>query len=263
MSRPTPIEEYLFDLRGYTIVPGALDADHVADINGWTEGLPALKAGQRYAGMEVHTYRGADGMNLQNVCEGGPMFERLIDHPAWIDLVRHYLGVHAPFIHEMFLNVRDKGGYIGIHGGGAIVDGRVKGGIIDGQWCVQYMTVILALRDVGPGDGATVIVPGSHKSALRHPRQKTSGGISEAFGEAVEGAVEVHLKAGDALIFNDSLLHGSSTRANEGERRTIVMRYLPDSYAHRHGYEPSPQLLARLSEQKRKIVQPREPRRTP
>ena len=31
-------------------------------------------------------------MNLQNIIEGGEIFERLIDHPAWIDLVRHYIG---------------------------------------------------------------------------------------------------------------------------------------------------------------------------
>ena len=28
----------------------------------------------------------------------------------------------------------------------------------------------MALTDIGPGDGATMVVPGSHKSNIRHPQ---------------------------------------------------------------------------------------------
>ena len=36
-----------------------------------------------------------------------------------------------------------------------------------------------------------------------------------------------YLKAGDALIFNDHLLHGSTARINPGQRRMVCFRYLP------------------------------------
>ena len=113
---PTPMEEYLFDLHGYTIVKGALDPDHVRAMNGFLDALPSLEIDQWYGNIDVHTYKGIDGMNLQNIIEGGEIFERLIDHPAWIDLVRHYIGPHdRPFINEGFINIRRQGGYIGVH----------------------------------------------------------------------------------------------------------------------------------------------------
>ena len=55
------------------------------------------------------------------------------------------------------------------------------------------ISIIVALEDIGPGDGATVLVPASHKSLVGHPFQQqmqTEGGL-------VEGAEEMHLKAGD------------------------------------------------------------------
>ena len=51
-------------------------------------------------------------------------------------------------------------------------------------------------------DAATTIVPGSHKSLLLHPRvhSKDNGeGNMRVDGATLEGAVEVHLKAGDAV----------------------------------------------------------------
>jgi hypothetical protein len=85
------------------------------------------------------------------------------------------------------------------------------------------MSVIIALTDIVPGDGATVLVPGSHKSMIKHPVQQqmqTEGGL-------VEGAEEMHLRAGDAIVFNDRLCHGSAARVNEGDRRILCFRYLP------------------------------------
>jgi ectoine hydroxylase-related dioxygenase (phytanoyl-CoA dioxygenase family) len=91
----------------------------------------------------------------------------------------------------------------------------------------RYMSIIIALTDIGPGDGATVLVPGSkrmplfhslavlqtllsyqhcescvgHKSMIKHPAQQQM--VTE--GSLVEGAEEMYLRAGDALLFNDSL----------------------------------------------------------
>ena len=48
--------------------------------------------------------------------------------------------------------------------------------------------------------------------------------ISDAL---LEGAKEVHMRAGDALLFTDSMLHGATARRNAGQRRTVVMRYMP------------------------------------
>jgi ectoine hydroxylase-related dioxygenase (phytanoyl-CoA dioxygenase family) len=75
--------------------------------------------------------------------------------------------------------------------------------------------------------------------------------------------VELLLKAGDALLFTDGVAHGSSARKNPGYRRTLLYRYCPAWISTRWNYLPSPELMARLTEERRKIVQPVKPRVTP
>lgn len=257
---PDVLEEYLFDLKGFAVIRGAIDTAHLAAINQWIDELPQLALGESLGNVAVHTYGSQDGLNLQNIIEGGEIFERLLDHPSWIGRVRHYVGSrHRPYVSESFLNVRKAAGYIGAHSGGHVVDSRKRSGRDRGQWCCSYLTLLLALTDVGPGDGATAVVPGSHKSDLAHPRQDARGGISQASGEELEGAEEVYLKAGDALLLNDFACHASARRRNTGERRMIIFRYVPEIYAHRWGYVPSPELISRISESQRAIVQPNTP----
>ena len=261
---PSPMEEYLFDLRGYTVIRQALDPEHVRGVNAWIDALPPLETEQWHGNIYVHTYGGVDGTNLQDIIEGGDIFERLIDHPAWIDEVRHYVGPSAqPYIYEAFLNIRDAGEYIGVHSGGHNIDHHQRSGRSRGQWVCSMLSLLLPLTDVGPGDGATVAVPGSHKSDFPHPMQNRRGGITQEPGDAIEEAIEIHLKAGDGLLFNDALCHGSAERTNPAERRMLSLRYVPSLLGHRFGYVPSDALLARLTPERRAIVQPTVPKRRP
>ena len=43
---PTAMEEYLFDLRGYLILEGAVDADHVAEMNAIVDTYTDLEPGE-------------------------------------------------------------------------------------------------------------------------------------------------------------------------------------------------------------------------
>ena len=77
------------------------------------------------------------------------------------------------------------------------------------------------------------------------------------------GSLEVFLDAGDALLFVDSLCHGSAKRINKGERRIVVYRYGPSWGFFRHPYRPSTKLLNKLTKFQRKIVMPHEKILTP
>jgi ectoine hydroxylase-related dioxygenase (phytanoyl-CoA dioxygenase family) len=74
--------------------------------------------------------------------------------------------------------------------------------------------------------------------------------------DGVVGAIECHLEKGDALLFVDAIAHGSARRTNPGERRIAVYRYGPSWGYFRLPYRPSPDLLARLTPQRRKLVAP-------
>ena len=144
-----------------------------------------------------------------------------------------------------------------MHSGGHHHSLRGLFSVIDGKFHCGQVNVLVALTDIGPGDGGTVIIPGSHKSNFPHPDHETHRMRSQKSGDVPEGAVEIHMRAGDALIFVDTLCHGSVTRANPGQRRTIVYRYGPSWGNFRHNYEVSEELLSRLTPERRQIVKPR------
>jgi hypothetical protein len=80
----------------------------------------------------------------------------------------------------------------------------------------------------------------------------------------LEAAVPLYMKAGDALLFVDGLMHGGSSRTSpEGERRVTIYRYGPKWGVTRYGYEYSAALLERVTPERRKLLQPVEPNRPP
>jgi len=168
------------------------------------------------------------------------------------------------------VTVRGPGQGVSLHSGGhkrrVRTQYRVATGGADGvsdlEWRVGQLNVMMALTDVGPGDGGTMVIPGSHKSNLLNPGFTAEG--RERMGAhkhmaKVPGAVEIFMKAGDVLLFVDSIAHGSAPRTNPGERRFVLYRYGPNWGRSRYEYLPSDGLLARLTEARRKLIQPQRP----
>lgn len=263
-KQPTPLDDFLFDLRGYLILKQALEPELIDELNRAVDNLPPLEGGEWYGNAQRRDYNAATGLELHNCVEAGEPFERLIDHPSWIEYARHYCGeeksyVAGLFIDECILSVRSSGGHHPVHSGG--YQGALRGAYhySNGVFRCGQCNIIMALTDVGPGDGATMVVPGSHKSNFSHPNMGDYAALERM--DALEGAVEVHLEKGDALLFVDGLMHGGGSRTNPGERRVIIYRYGPLWASTRFGYEYSQDLLDRLTPERRKILQPVEPLR--
>ena len=258
---PSALDDYLFDLRGYFILRNAIDTDLLARLHTSFDAFPALEQGQWWGTVQRKDNNGAAGVELQNIVEGGSAFEELIDHPSWINDVRHYAGdegsyTEGIFIDECFASIRRTGGFFPVHSGGFQGSSRGAYRFKNGKFRCGQVNVLMALTDIGPGDGGTMVIPGSHKSNMIHP------GLTDYSTpmDEVEGVVEVHLNKGDAILFCDGLSHGASSRTTPGERRVVIYRYGPSWGSTRHGYEYSPELLARLSPSRRSILQPIAPR---
>ncbi|MEM7129468.1 MAG: phytanoyl-CoA dioxygenase family protein [Chloroflexota bacterium] len=263
-NKPTEMEIFLFDLRGYVVLKNALSQEEVAELNASLDALPPIKKGEWYGYVHGHSFGKKDGLNLQQIYEAGEPFERLIDHPSWIEKVKHFVGGeggfdyhHGPlFIDEAFANYRGPGEAIGIHSGGHAHVKRTQFLYADGKFHCGQIDILIALTPMGPNDGTTMVIPGSHKSNFAHPDYGKHTIGEGGSVDAIEGAVEVHMEPGDALLFVDAICHGSARRTNPGERRIVVYRYGPSWGNFRHGYAPSPELLARLTPERRQIIQP-------
>ncbi len=261
-------EEYFFDLRGYLLLKGALERQEVLDINRAIDALLPVKPGEWKGRVHGHNFGDDDGVNLQQIYEGGEAFEKLIDHPAWIEKVKHFVGGvgtfdynHGPlFIDECFANIRGPGEAIGLHSGGHEGTKRTQFRYHNGRFHCGQINVLMALTDIGPGDGGTMVIPGSHKANFPHPDfEKYRMRSEQSSVDDVKGATEMHMDAGDALLFVDCLSHGSAKRVNPGARRIIVFRYGPSWGNFRHGYQVSDELASRLTPARLQIVRPQAP----
>lgn len=257
------MEDYLFDLNGFLILNGALSPREIADCNAsyddWTNGTAS--------NVQVHNSDRQEGQQFHQLYEGGPVWEAMINHPSWFTKVVHFIGTddpenfdghHGPaFIDECFGTVRGPGGAQRLHSGGATGTIRTQYRHHAGKFHCGQINILVALTDIGPGDGATMVIPGSHKSNIRHPQTvELDQRQVEASTDGIVGAVEVHLAKGDALLFVDAIMHGSARRINAGQRRVAIYRYGPSWGYFRHKWRPSAALMERLTPEQRKIVNP-------
>ena len=266
MSQATDLEKFLFDLNGYIIVEDALSLPEVAELNSIIDTIMPLEPDEWYGYIHGRGESASD-IQLQQIYEAGEAFERLIDHPSWFEKLKCFVGGegtfdfhHGPlFIDEAFAIVRDSGKATRMHSGGFDGVKRTQYRFHNGRFQCGQVNMLLALTDMMPGDGATMAIPGSHKSNFPHPQLE--GKKISAQGSSMDdiaGAVEINIRAGSAILFVDALSHGSARRINPGQRRVVIYRYGPSWGNHRYGYEPSKELLERLTPERRKIVKPLE-----
>lgn len=275
---PTALDEYLFDLQGFLIIENLLGAEQVAEGNRLIDAIPRdLPRGGWHGWVQREDHPEHRGISYQQVYELGGVFETMIDHPRILNLLDRFVGGHdthdryhgALAIDEAFFSIRGPGEAIPIHAGGHEVASRTGYRYHNGRFLCGEINVLTAFTDIGPGDGATMVIPGSHKSNMIHPAFLQRNRVAEwspgggGSADGVAGAVEVNLRAGDAILFVDALCHGSARRTAPGERRTTVFRYGSGWGRTRFGHMPSPEALERLNPVARKIVQPRDPLRPP
>ena len=264
---PTALDDFLFDLRGYIVIENAVAPGLLDDLNRAFDDFPKLAPLEWWGNAQRRDYTEDTGFELHNCVEAGKSFEALIDCPGWISYARRYCGedksyLEGLFVDEAIASIRRSGGFHQVHSGGFQVPLRCTYGYENGVFRCGQCNVILALTDIGEGDGPTMVIPGSHKSNFQHP-QAADYLLGERMDD-LEGAIPVCLKKGDAVLFCDALMHGGSSRTTEGgERRVTIYRYGPKWAQTRFGYEYSPALLDRLTPARRRILQPIPPNRPP
>jgi hypothetical protein len=229
--------KYLFDLNGYLHLKQVLTPEEVASLNaGIDRHADQMQAIDRSLIGESSALGGTSrrkdlGGMLdweRPYCEP---FRRLLVHPTIKPILEGVLGTGYRLDHGPGLIAMDKGCEGGtLHGGG--IERRdisevyfFKGGrIFTGLTVVEYL-----LADEGPGDGGVAVVPGSHKANLACPRDML---LWEKHREHV---LEINGKAGDAIIFTETLTHGTLPWTADHERRALLYKFSPGTLAYGSG----------------------------
>jgi ectoine hydroxylase-related dioxygenase (phytanoyl-CoA dioxygenase family) len=172
---PASLIDYEFDLRGFVVIRNALSPAEVQSLNDAYDRFPSLENGEWYGNAQRRDYTKDTGFELHNVLDcGDPAFDVLIDHPSWLPHVQHWAGEEGTYVQgvtidEHIATSRSSGGHHPVHSGGHDASVRTQYSYRNGAFRCGQVNVLVALRDIGPGDGPTMIVPGSHKSNFMHP----------------------------------------------------------------------------------------------
>src|SRR5277367_3204544 len=95
--------DYLFDLRGYVILKNAIDPQHLAELNRAFDAFPELPYMGWWGNVQRLDNNGMAGIELQNIVEAGEPFEKLIDHPAWVERLTRYCGEYNSYVQGLFI----------------------------------------------------------------------------------------------------------------------------------------------------------------
>jgi hypothetical protein len=161
-SAPTDwaTDDWWFDLRGFLVRQGALSQSQLADLNTAFDQFPPLTTGEWVGNSQRRDYTPETGYELHNCLEFSEAFDPLIDHPAWVSHAQRYAGekdsyTEGVFIDECIATKRIAGGHHPVHSGGRRAAMRTQYHYSNGVFPCGQLNVLIALNDIGPGDGPT------------------------------------------------------------------------------------------------------------
>ena len=250
-------ERYLWELQGYLRIRGALPPSLLAELNANVGKAPVppreFEKGARAANGEGVPRRvDINGMLGWDQPLAQP-FRELLDHPPVSSRLDDILGHGHRLDHSPVCITMGKGmGGGGLHGGGADRASLINSSFFKaGQFYTGMVVVVFFLAPEGPGDGGLGIIRGSHKAELPMPKsirgQVGSGkftsnlpllvisgpisdrllviagktgamasGPSDTFLDAV---TEIHVDAGDCVIFAEACSHLTLPWQGDHQRR--------------------------------------------
>lgn len=223
----TPAQRYHLDVHGYVIVPGVLTPDEIEETKA---ALYQLR--DNLLATEQKVLRGAFFMINQphhyymgTIARAHPAIAAYASHPKVVGMAEELMGGKGHIVEvNAHINTRapewptgpDGLPRYGFHRGLEVGQGdHYKNGL----YHANFVKVLTNLTDLGPDDGGTVVIPGSHKIDA-----DTNSIIEAAYADR-SLIHQVVAPAGSALLFTEALIHATGQITSDRERVIIISGY--------------------------------------
>ena len=190
------------DRAGYLHLPAILPPDRVEVIRRRQTEL--LEAEGDRAGTEVHQERGTD--RLSDLINKGSMFHVVLTEPKVLAAIAHVLGNDLKLSSLNSRNALPGQGLQGLH---------ADWGRLETPGTYQVCNSLWLLDDLTPDNGATRLVPGTHRG------DKLPGDVMADPSAPHPEEILVQGRAGDVFVVNSHAWHGGTMNRTAGTRRVM------------------------------------------
>ncbi|MFC5722380.1 phytanoyl-CoA dioxygenase family protein [Streptomyces gamaensis] len=226
MPALSPQELYLFDTTGFLLVPGLFSAPEVAGFRAELDRLRPVDPGfantLRYDGLpgasELFARLGRDGRIVGRVRE-------VVNQP--LRILEGYALRRGPdsvlYLHGGSSELLDLGG------GTVGRDLSITHTYHDGKLFCPYVKALVYLSEIrSREDGSFCYIQGSHKAnfPLLRPRAER-GARTSLIDEGFPTLSDLFVGAGDLLLLNEALMHGTRRKRTPGDRALVAFGYGP------------------------------------
>ena len=251
----TPAQRLHFDIYGFVLLENVLTTD---EIDRMKDALYRIKADENLDGTRVYlNWRGKHHAHMGNLVEYDPALLAYAAHPKLVPLVEEVVGGKIRLEEtEAIINRRNPeadlddllkrrynptGFHRGTqHGWGTYME--------QNKFHCIFVKTLANLTDVGPDDGGTCVIPGSHRLTWKQNEM-----IEAALSD--DGLIhQVEASAGSVLLFAEALIHSTTAIRSDKERVILIAGYTPPMVREWPGNEVSPEFVETLPEEIRPLI---------
>lgn len=238
------------DIQGFVVLEGFIPPAQVTVLR---DALYAIEARLRKDGIKPAAPAFLSGITpecfrVDNLPHLAPCFHRYLTDPRIIGRAEEMMG-HEVRLEQSDAHIRrpipSKPDTLGLHRHHRLGYGAVER---NGLYHFPFMKALTNLGDLGPDDGGTVVIPGSHKLPSHLDRV-----MCEAAMRDPSLLHHVVAPAGSTLFFYESLMHSSGINRSGKDRPLVIGGYTPSLFQPQHDENPDPAFLATLGEREREI----------
>ncbi|GAA4989526.1 phytanoyl-CoA dioxygenase family protein [Actinopolymorpha pittospori] len=257
--RLTAAQRLHLDVYGFVLLDNALTSDEVARTK---DALYRLRAEPDLERFRVYVnHRSDHHLSVGHLVEYDPALLEYASHPRLIPLVEEFVGGSVRLEEsEAIINRRgpdtpaesstDRGSARRVEPLGFHTGTRHGWGTYyqDHHFHSLFVKTLAYLTDVGPDDGGTAVIPGSHR--LSWPVQD----IIDAALEDNRLIHQVEATAGSVLLFSEALVHSTTAIRSDRERVVLISGYTPPMMREWPGNELSPEFVRSLPDNVRPLI---------